>query len=87
MIFGELDEKDYSDIWSAPEEADYGLQGRSPGDREWRTLQVAVTKKGAMDSLNISRQTCPVGYELRVVKISRYPPCPVLGVIYYYQEK
>ena len=87
MILTELNEKEWEEIWTAPEGSDYSVQYKSVNDRSWYIIEYALSKKTALMSFSQTISRASSGYEYRVVKLSRYPPCSVVAVIKYLREE
>lgn len=83
MILTGLAENNYAEIWNAPEGNDYAVQFRRQGEKEWYFSDFALSKKTAMNWFAYQTKDSPTTTEYRVVKLSRYPPCPVVQIISY----
>ena len=82
-----FDAADYERIWQAPEGCDYAIQYRRPDVREFHTYEMAVALQEARAVFNEIQGTLPQGAEVRLVTLSRYPPCSVSKVILYTEVK
>lgn len=85
-MFDEFDEADFRTIWSAPEGNEYAVQFRREGERDWNCAEVALSKQTASKWFSDITQAPAYGVEYRMVKLSRYPPCPVNQIISYFKE-
>lgn len=86
MIITGLEEKDYAEIWCAPEGNDYATQFRRQNEREWVFTDFALSQKTALLWFTSSTQNPAYGVEYRVVRLSRYPPCSVVQILNYYKD-
>lgn len=86
-ILDDFDEHDFSAIWSASDGNDYAVQFRREGERSWTCSEIALSKQTAIDWFRGAMQNPAYGVEYRVVRLSRYPPCPVTQIVSYFKEK
>lgn len=86
MILTDLDEKEWEEIWRAPEGNEYSVQYKAVNEKKWNILEFALSKQTAMLSFAQTTSMASPGHEYRVVKLSRYPPCSVVAVIKYLRE-
>ena len=86
-MLDDFDEHDFSAIWSASEGNDYAVQFRRENEREWTCSEIALSKQTAINWFQGVMQNPAYGVEYRVVRLSRYPPCPVTQIISYFKDK
>jgi len=81
MFFSDLTSDCYEDIWNAPMGNEYSIQFKREGEREWSTLDYAVSKETAINLYNETKVDGFSGVEYRLVRLSRYPPCSVQEIL------
>jgi hypothetical protein len=78
-----FDTVDYEKIWQAPEGCEYAVQYKRPDTRDFFTYEIALPLNEARNLYTGMQDTLPSGAEIRVVVLSRYPPCSVSKVVLY----
>ena len=84
-LTNQLDEEQANQLYHAAEGFDYAVQNREPDNRVWNTIIFAIPKVEAKGSFRSFVEYAGIGYEYRVVRLSRYPPNAVVEVVAYFK--
>lgn len=82
---GALDEQQQLGLYYAPEGHDYAIQNKKTNDRNWNTIIFALSRSEAKESFSGFKNYANIGYEYRLVRLSRYPPNTPVEVISYFK--
>ena len=80
-----LNEQQQQALYYAPEGHDYGIQNKEANARHWNTISFALTRSEAKESFSGFKDYANIGYEYRLVRLSRYPPNTPVEVISYFK--
>ena len=80
-----LNEQQQLELFHAPEGHDYGIQNREMNARSWNTISFALSKSEAKESFAGFKDFANIGYEYRLVRLSRYPPNTAVEVVSYFK--